>query len=55
MYYSTHKLVKNKLHIKLLSSALQCNNPHYSKPYQDTITKIYLRELRRKLKQILFG
>ena len=25
MYYSTHKLVKKKLHVKLLSSALQCN------------------------------
>ena len=43
-----------KLLVKLLSSALQCNNPHHGKPYQDTITRIYLRELPKKLKQILF-
>ena len=43
-----------KLLVKLLWSALQCNNPQHGKSYQDTITRIYLRELPKKLKQILF-
>ena len=30
-------------------------NPHYGKPYHDSFTRMYLRELPRKLKQILFG
>ena len=47
--------VSTVLLVKLLSSALQCSNLCYAKPYQDTITRIYLRELPRKLRQILFG
>ena len=44
-----------KILVNLLSSALQCKAPHYGKSYQGTITRIYLRELPRKLKQIIFG
>ena len=49
LYYPTHRLVNKKLIVKLLSSALRCNNPPGGN--QDTITRIYLRELPRKLKQ----
>ena len=42
--------------ITFIGLAVQFNNPHYGKPYQDTtVTRICLRELPRKLKHFLLG